>query len=214
MHKAHKASLNIPSSSVLRTAGPLTGTYRNPAEQTGGWNSNIHREIWHKSFLQLSHPSEMSRWPKNPKRPTQILLRWAEHMLVSTNTQLQTIPSLINHLSVHQFLPSASLQLSSRHWQMFAGTSGIPAELQKLGRCFCTTTLHQYITTVWENENLLSVFKKQEYYDIFIARQLQKVLWSTLQPLSWPLSALQSFWHCEQAAHLEPAEWCQVYQTG
>jgi hypothetical protein len=87
-------------------------------------------------------------------------MRWADTLKhYSISILLQTTPSWKNSLSVHQFKASTICQPSKRCYKLFVpsrattpGSDSIPAELLKKGGYFCTRTLHQYITEVWDWE--------------------------------------------------------------
>lgn len=183
MHKAHKATLNNPSSASLKQQWQ---TARREAQKTlralqnEWWTSKAHeiqmyadKNDMHNFYNSIKHiygPKNCSVTPLKTadgltllKDQNRILLRWAEHFSALLNQHSTTDQTILDELPEHP--PINDLSEPPTFMEVRAavralknnkspGADNIPAELLKEGGYLCTRALHQCILGAWEDESI------------------------------------------------------------
>ena len=113
-----------------------------------------------------------------PKDQKSILMRWADHFDTLLNQdsdadhtifdEIPKLPPIDNLDQPPTFLEVLSAVRSLKNNKNKSpGNDKIPAELLKQGGYLCTRTLHQYITTVWTEENIPQQWKDTSIVTIY-----------------------------------------------
>ena len=181
MHKAHKATLNNPTSTTLKQQWQVA---RRAAQKTlralqnQWWTSKAHEiqlyadkndmHNFYNSIKNIYGPKNCSVTPLKTadgltllKDQNRILLRWAEHFEALLNQHSSTDQTILEELPEHP--PINELSQPPTYLEVRAavralknnkspGADSIPAELLKEGGYLCTRALHQCILRAWEDE--------------------------------------------------------------